>query len=530
MEKDSTRVLWRLALVSARPAESEAQMLRFRSLMRDGGYEISFKAYVTLSKALKSIDKIRLRPDAILWDIESTPPDSEVSSLRDQYREIPLIAISLPKQFEQLGAIVNLDLRGYLYPASTEDPVQVQNSLNRLVGLVSEYIRWRTSIESNSVDGIITKTDSTASSTLADQIDFLRFVSEDKKLAPLFPRVIQSWNHGDKISYEMDYHMLPSVKSLLLDQVDPQYSQEITHTIFTRVLDVAFSVIYSAQKTGPPDPSFLHTACVKKLNERLAQSLAIISNRNRRKEPPEFKKAYDLYSGLLNGKQIVYDSEVIENPKRVVDQLTDMGAFSELNPTHLCLVHGDMHFDNILVRLYPEPIKLIFVDPRGFRITNEDLGVYDPAYDLGKLLHSAQGEYDFITSGFRTLEVSKCRHSRTSIQFPSITDSERVESRKRNGASTAATTSYRKPMKPWLPAVYSETAAFIRKYIEKRQIEFGDKHLGCRAELYSAFHLLTTGPAHLGVDPTRALALYLNGARALWSFKTKYYHAGTMTA
>jgi len=50
-------------------------------------------------------------------------------------------------------------------------------------------------------------------------------------------------------------------------------------------------------------------------------------------------------------------------------------------------VHGDLHFENILID--PKAQKFKLVDPRGYRYC-------DVYYDFGKLSHSLNGKYDFL--------------------------------------------------------------------------------------------------------------------------------------
>jgi len=64
------------------------------------------------------------------------------------------------------------------------------------------------------------------------------------------------------------------------------------------------------------------------------------------------------------------------------------GLFNSLLPPFLSLVHGDLHFKNVLLddRL-PLLMDIKLIDPRGKAWPGSRAGTGDPAYDIGKLLH-----------------------------------------------------------------------------------------------------------------------------------------------
>lgn len=93
-----------------------------------------------------------------------------------------------------------------------------------------------------------------------------------------------------------------------------------------------------------------------------------------------------------------FKDDIFTNIKENIDSKTD----SILN-----LMHGDFCFSNILVDLRSNTIKLI--DPRGSfgDKKNDELVIYgDQLYDIAKLGHSLVGNYDFIVTGFYSIEYS----------------------------------------------------------------------------------------------------------------------------
>jgi aminoglycoside phosphotransferase (APT) family kinase protein len=72
-------------------------------------------------------------------------------------------------------------------------------------------------------------------------------------------------------------------------------------------------------------------------------------------------------------------------------------AIPDTPPNGLSLVHGDFCFSNILYDFRAERVRVI--DPRGLDAEENFSTVGDLRYDVGKLHHSAVGQYDTIVAG-----------------------------------------------------------------------------------------------------------------------------------
>jgi hypothetical protein len=72
-------------------------------------------------------------------------------------------------------------------------------------------------------------------------------------------------------------------------------------------------------------------------------------------------------------------------------------------------IHGDLHFQNILIG--KEPSDFLLADPRG------DLEGLDIYYDLGKLWHSFNGKYDLIHTDISHTQVLEDKHSNYKLSF-----------------------------------------------------------------------------------------------------------------
>jgi choline kinase len=98
---------------------------------------------------------------------------------------------------------------------------------------------------------------------------------------------------------------------------------------------------------------------------------------------PIFQKIFNADSIYLNGVEYTNILPLI-NQMYCCEQLT-----KKLTPPQLNLIHGDLHFDNILVNPNKHPFNFKLVDPKGFKVG-------DSMYDISKLIHDFNGLYDFI--------------------------------------------------------------------------------------------------------------------------------------
>lgn len=93
---------------------------------------------------------------------------------------------------------------------------------------------------------------------------------------------------------------------------------------------------------------------------------------------------------------------VMQKECRPLNELLDSTEAWEKNPSRVVarvVVHGDPHLLNVMFRRYGKGYRVRFIDP------NPMLGLVDPAYDVGKLLHFAEAV------GWAKREPSVCRAS-----------------------------------------------------------------------------------------------------------------------
>lgn len=95
------------------------------------------------------------------------------------------------------------------------------------------------------------------------------------------------------------------------------------------------------------------------------------------------------FNKILLSKYIIINGQRYLNLKYLIDILHNYQNQTKLfNPNELVMIHGDLHFQNMLID--ERKCDFILADPRG------ELNGSDIYYDFGKLWHSFNGLYDLI--------------------------------------------------------------------------------------------------------------------------------------
>ena len=194
---------------------------------------------------------------------------------------------------------------------------------------------------------------------------------------------------------------------------------------------------------------------------------------------------------IINAKKHVINGEEYQNIPELLLKIAKRPALIELlQPDCLRMIHGDLHFQNILVGMSPaeNDIPFILADPRG------EIAGSDVYYDLGKLWHSFHGLYDFL----HTDQFS------VSIDF---LDGSTVDAGLHmNNADILST--YKN--------IYKKMHALITQY----PLIKNDTNWELRTLFSEAMHFSSVMPFHIKNDgyDKRAVALYLTGVRILNEF------------
>ena len=116
------------------------------------------------------------------------------------------------------------------------------------------------------------------------------------------------------------------------------------------------------------------------------------------------------FSKIIKLKEIVINGNVYKNLSILVDWLKEFNDKTNFFvPNVLKRIHGDLHFQNILIG--KKPSDFLLADPRG------DLEGLDIYYDMGKLWHSFNGKYDLIHTDISRTEVLGDKYSNYKLCF-----------------------------------------------------------------------------------------------------------------
>jgi hypothetical protein len=184
------------------------------------------------------------------------------------------------------------------------------------------------------------------------------------------------------------------------------------------------------------------------------------------------------------------------------------------SPTH-SKIHGDLHFDNILVDPYfPEEPIFVLIDPRGGKSG-------DPACDIGKLMFSCQAGYDFVGTGNFDVNVKDAPSNEcwVSVDLPS---SRVVHRGLGGGASAAGLVSIGRSLPRTAQDLYQHASDMISQTAASLAREkLGDDKLMDRSTFYMGLFCLVTAENHYLQNPDGALALLTRGCRIIEKWKTK---------
>lgn len=194
---------------------------------------------------------------------------------------------------------------------------------------------------------------------------------------------------------------------------------------------------------------------------------------------------------LVNCDRIVINGTEYRNIKEIFEEIRGRKSFiKSVNPRDLVMIHGDLHFQNILIYSGTDT-GFILVDPRGERKGSD---IY---YDMGKLWHSFHGKYDFIhTDQFKL-----------SLSFD-------------NGIADA---NYR-ITNTFIERVYDEIYEKFLKMVTKYDFIRNDADWEMKALFAEAAHFCSVSTFHIGKTETsdRPVVLYLVGVRLINEFYDKY--------
>jgi choline kinase len=199
-------------------------------------------------------------------------------------------------------------------------------------------------------------------------------------LAPYFPPVVDSLKTDNLVWYDMPWYDLPSLRKNILTGV---FSPDKTWEIMKGVLDFMFGEVYTITSNDDGGIDWLVSKHLVRVRDRITETW---------QSSPDLRPLIAPETLIINGKEYRNIPSCIELLSAKISLL------KSLAPRCLRMIHGDLHFQNILVGPAGNDRGFILADPRG------ELNGSDLFYDMGKLWHSFNGLYDLIHTDLFTFD------------------------------------------------------------------------------------------------------------------------------
>lgn len=304
---------------------------------------------------------------------------------------------------------------------------------------------------------------------LINEIEWL--LSLPDELKSYFSEVLEYDISSKKVFYNVPYYGSRNLREHIFDG---HLDADTACAFLEKLMDFMFKNVYSRKIRDTPD-GWVMEKHINRVLDRLPKCS---------EKAPELGK-------IINAEKVVINGMEYRNVKELFTSLSCKDALiKKLTPKELVMIHGDLHFQNILL-YHGTDRGFMLVDPRG-----ESLGS-DIYYDLGKLWHSFHAKYDFIHSDQFKYEISW--KDGIPIANYSITNafSERV---------------------------YDEIFHKFPSVITKYDIIRSDPDWEMKVLFAEAAHLCSVSIFHIHKTktPERAIVMYLTGVKLINEFFAKY--------
>lgn len=304
---------------------------------------------------------------------------------------------------------------------------------------------------------------------LTDEIDWLQELP--KHLKQFFPSVISSGRSEDWAWFEMPWYDAPSLRKNIMTGI---YSPEKAWMTLRGVLDFMFRDIYSNVHGKNNDGiDWVASKHIIRVRDRVT----------------EVHDSNSVMRGIVRAPYLIINGKRYRNiPECLLMIAQRTSLLKQLSPKVLRMIHGDFHFQNILVEFSGNEKGFILADPRG------ELEGSDLYYDMGKLWHSFNGMYDLI-------HTDLCKATKTSS---------------RNGVTSYELTYSNKQMVRTYSQIKGLSTTVLEEYNEVRD----DPDWLVKTLFSEAMHFCSVSAFHLknDEDENRASSLYLRGVQLINEF------------
>ena len=304
---------------------------------------------------------------------------------------------------------------------------------------------------------------------LINEINWLLNLPEELK--PYFSEVLACDTENRKVFFDVPYYGSRNLREYIFDG---HFDADSAVSFLEKLLDWMFEKVYSRRISDAPKDWTMNKHIIRVL-DRL----------------PEVSEKSIALRKIIQAERLIINGKEYTNIHELFTRLAGMDKLIKtLNPAELIMIHGDLHFQNILV--YSENDKgFMLVDPRG------ELYGSDLYYDMGKLWHSFHGKYDFIHSDQFRLKLSW--DGKTPIAEYELTNKFSVH-------------------------IYDEIHTKFLRMITKYEAVNKDPLWEMKALFSEAAHFSSVSTFHVGKKATdeRPIVLYLTGVILINEFFSKY--------
>lgn len=314
---------------------------------------------------------------------------------------------------------------------------------------------------------LVRKRASNGKKKLIDEINWLLSLPEKIKIH--FPEVLVSYKNNSIAYYEMPFYDIPTLRQAIFNKI---IDEKTVCKILDKIFDFMYVNLYSKKIQDVP-LDFVKKIHFNRFKERINQT----------------RKKAKIFNKILQKKYIIWGKERYLNALFLINDFeSNKQLINLLSPLWMSQIHGDLHFDNILIDVDKNKVlsNFVLIDPRGW------LQGSDYAYDLGKLWHSIHGLYDFIHKGdfyFNMKEISD-DEIKITLKYKNIS----------------------------VLKVYRYILENFPKVLdEKYKLSKADPNWKLRTLFNEAIHFLSLPDFHLSFDgkEEKAISLYMTGVKIL---------------
>ncbi len=301
-----------------------------------------------------------LKPHSYPWNIHSGIIRLNKETLKDLNKQIKkTISDDMLDNINKIldkHIFYNFDYSQKGYTAETDDDLLKQNLVGGSYANLKKITIVRKEVDKKGKDKLV------------NEIKWLQTIP--KELQHKFTKIKEYGVDDEHAWFEMEYYHLPCLRDLILSK---KINADNTLSFLKEVLNFMFKKVYT-RNVSVNKEKFIWDKHIMRVNSRILET----------------KQRSPLFDAIFAAENIIINEVNYKNTPFLMQELCERPSLiKRLEPKKLVMVHGDLHFQNILVS--PDnPKDFILVDPRG-----ELLGS-DLYYDMGKLLHSCNGLYDFI--------------------------------------------------------------------------------------------------------------------------------------